>query len=80
MSVIEYSPEEELLEEAREYEADWSSEIGGENIREDENFLYLELESENDIRDEFMELGNYLEARSTGVVNGGERYVLSVEK
>jgi hypothetical protein len=80
MPVIEKTPEEKLLEQVNGYGLHWSYEVTEENIREDEDFLYLEIETEDDIHDEFMELGNYLEARSTGTVNGGERYVLSVEK
>ncbi|MFB6175115.1 MAG: hypothetical protein ABEJ87_03995 [Candidatus Nanohalobium sp.] len=81
MSVFEYEEAvESLLKEVNGYGFSWSLEADRENIREDENFLYLELESSEDIWDQFQELGNYLDARSTGQVNNGESYVLSVEK
>lgn len=80
MPVPEKKPEEEILERVQGYGLHWSYEITEENIRENQDFLYLELEAEEDIQDEFMELGNCLEARSSGVVKDGERYVLSVEK
>lgn len=81
MPVFEYEEQvEELIEEVRGYGFAWSHEISYENISEDEDFLYLELEASDDIRDQFMELGNFLDARSTGEVNGGERYILSIEK
>lgn len=81
MSVSECEEQvEELIEEVRGYGFAWSNEVSYENISEDEDFLYLELEASEDIREQFMELGNFLDARSTGEVNGGERYILSVEK
>jgi len=73
-------PVEKLLEEVRGYGFVWSRDIDYENISEDQEFLYLEVETSQDILDRFQELGNYLDARSTGEVNEGEKYILSVEK
>jgi len=71
---------DELIEDIHEYEADWSQEISEEDISEDEDFMYLEIDDTENIREEFMDLGRYLDARSTAEVNNGERYVLAVEK
>lgn len=80
MELLEKTPAEELLEEIEEYSPGWSYEVGEENVSEDEDFLYLELETPENIGDDFMQLGAYLDARSTAVVNEGVKYVLSVEK
>ncbi|MFB6114962.1 MAG: hypothetical protein ABEK04_01615 [Candidatus Nanohalobium sp.] len=81
MPVFEYEEAvENLIEEVRGYGFAWSHEINYENISEDEDFVYLEVEASEDIRDQFMELGNFLDAKSTGEVNNGERYILSVGK
>lgn len=71
---------DQFVEDVRGYDADWTSEISEEDISEDEDFMYLEIDTEDYIRDEFMDMGRYLDARSTGEVNNGERYVLAVEK
>lgn len=71
---------DQLVEDIHEYEADWSQEISEEDITEDEDFIYLEFDGTEDIWDEFMDLGRYLNARSTAEVNNGERYVLAVQK
>lgn len=80
MSSLEKTQEEELLEQVKGYGQYWSFDVTEEDISEDEDFLYLEIETVDDIQDEFIQLGWYIDARSTGVVNNGERYVLSVEK
>lgn len=81
MPVFEYEEAvKRLREEINNYDPTWSSQIDYENVSEDEEFLYLELETSEDIWDRFMELGNLLDARSTGEVNNGEKYILSVEK
>lgn len=69
-----------LIEEVNRYKNSWMPEIDEEDIEEDEKFLYLEIESSEDILEQFQELGNYIDARSTGEVNNGEKYILSVEK
>jgi hypothetical protein len=55
-------------------------EINEENIKEDEDLLHIESGAEEDIGDYFMDFGAYLEARSSGEIKGGEKYVLSIEK
>lgn len=84
MSINEYAQEkssrEEIVEEARDYDVMWEDFNLDEATSEDEEFVYLELEVDEDIEEEFHDLGRELKARSTGVVNGGERYLLAVEK
>lgn len=80
MSETVYSPTEEFLTDVKTYTEAWDIELTEENLSEDEDFLYLEIETEQDLQDEFMELGNHVYARSSAVVNSGERYILSVEK
>lgn len=81
MPVFEYEEAvEKLMEEVKGYGFARSHEVSYENISEDEDFLYLELETSEDTWDQFSELGKSLDAKSTGEINNGERYVLSVEK
>ncbi|QKQ98545.1 hypothetical protein GKQ38_03395 [Candidatus Nanohaloarchaea archaeon] len=84
MLTNEYAEEagskEKIVEEAIEYDSMWSDYDLQDRIFEDEDFVYLELEAEDDIADEFHDLGRELKARSSSVVDGGERYVLAVEK
>lgn len=81
MSVVEYGEDqvESLIEEVRSYDAPWTDELDVEDVNEDEGFLYLEVEDAEDISNDFHELGAELSAH-TSEVNGGEKYVLAVEK
>lgn len=75
------SDKKNFLEQVKAYDLGWTENLTvEENVEEDEEFLYLEVEDENDISGSFYELGWALDATSTGEVNNGERYVLSVEK
>ena len=76
----EYKSIEDFIEDIRGYGTYWALEVTEEDVREDKAFMYLDIESEIDIKDSFIELGRYLDAKSMGVVNSGERYVLSVQK
>lgn len=73
-------PQEKLVEKVRESEYGWTQDVSYENVSEDEEFLYLEIEDLEGSGGQFQELGAELGARTTGTVNYGERYFLSVEK
>lgn len=81
MSVVEYGEEkvDELIEEVRSYDAQWTEKLDTGDVEEDENFLYLEIQSSEDIGSEFHEMGAMLSAH-TAEVNGGESYRLALEK
>ena len=69
------------MDEVRSYDRPWLENITVEdNITEDDEFLYLELEEESDIGSEFHDLGRALEATTTAEINGGEKYSLAVRK
>lgn len=79
----EYSGENrnEFLDEVKGLGFSWTEALtADENVEEDENFLYLEVEDEEDISEDLYELGWMLDAKTVGEVNNGERYVLAVEK
>lgn len=69
------------MEEVKGYDRPWLEDITvEENIEEDDEFLYLELEEPDDIGSEIHELGRELDAVTTAEVNKGERYYLAVRK
>lgn len=69
------------MDEVQSYDRLWLDNITVEdNIEEDDEFLYLELEEPSDIGSEFHELGWALEATTTAEVNSGEKYRLAVRK
>ena len=69
------------MEEVKGYDRPWLEDITvEENIEEEDEFLYLELEELGDIGSDFHELGQLLDAVTTAEVNKGERYYLAVRK
>ena len=68
------------MAEVQSYDRPWLEDITVEdNIKEDDEFIYLELE-QTDIGSDFHELGWALEATTTAEVNSGEKYRLAVRK
>lgn len=67
----------ELTEEVEEYEMPFDYEM---DVEEDDEFVYLEFEASGDVFEEFLRLGNYLEAGSIAEQNDGERYIISINK
>ncbi|MFB6241410.1 MAG: hypothetical protein ABEJ36_01235 [Candidatus Nanosalina sp.] len=75
MSVLEYSPEDELIDEFEEYSGEWNWEVD-EKVDEGE-YVRVELYIEEDIEnEEFHALGAEIGV-TTGVTDNGERYTLS---
>lgn len=83
MSVVEYRKQarttEDLLDEINQYDTPWAENISENDLTEDEDFIYLEIEQGEDIAQAFHDLGAELSAH-TAEVNGGDKYVLSAEK
>ena len=71
----------EFVEIVLEYRPSWEDDYEvSDSVREDEDFFYLDLEAEEDLSEEFIELGNILNARVTGINGKGQKYFLSVGK
>lgn len=71
----------EFAEIVLEYRPSWEEDYDvSKLVTEDENFFYLDIEAEEDLSEDFIELGNILDARVTGVGGTGEKYFLSVGK
>jgi len=69
-----------ILDEVRNYDYDWVSEVTKDDVREDDRFLYVEITNYDDIWDEILELGYHMDAKSIAEVDGEERYLISVER
>lgn len=68
---------EELRESFEQQEFDWDYEL---SFREDEDFVYMDIESEEDVVDEVFQYGGEVGARNTAEINDGEKYTVAFEK
>lgn len=71
---------EAIIERLESAELDLGHEISPEDLREDEDFIYLDIETSKYDQDDIFELGNYLNARSTSYVVGENLYHIAVPK
>lgn len=70
-----------FVEKVLEYRPEWEERYDvAESVSKDSDFVYLEIEADEDLSEDFMDIGNALNARVIGGVNSGERYFLSVSK